>query len=129
MLVGIAATYFQIGYERDGLIWMLFLELAVYVAGLIAFLGTQTGRLKSGPESDKVPSTVLFEEDPSVRVYIAIYLVSLMLVVVSFAVLGSEIDIGPWNIFISACPIFLIVFFRQHRLERKRALSTDNVLS
>ena len=99
---------------------MFFVELAIYFAGILVFLSGQTGRLKSGPESSKVSGAVLFEEDPSVGAYVAIYLFSLMLVAVFYVLRGNEIDLGPWNIFLAVCPIVLIVFVRQHRLERKR---------
>ena len=115
-----AATYFQKGYEENGLIWMFFVELTIYFVGILVFLSGQTGRLKSSSESSKVSSADLFEEDPSVRVFIAMYLFLIMLVAAFYVFRGNDIDLGPWNIFLFICPIVLIVFVRQHRLERRR---------
>lgn len=121
VVVGVLATYFQIGFEEDGQIWMFFAEIATYTALLIVYLRDQTGRLKSGPDTGKVSATELFEDDPGARTYIAIYAVILMLFTVAYAFLGNEITTGPWNIFIAVCPILVIVFLRQYRLERRRA--------
>lgn len=119
-VVGILAAYFQTGYEEDGIAWMFFAEMAVYTAGLFAFLCEQTGRLKSGPDSNRVSGAELFEEDHSMRFYVASYLLLLMLFVCFKVFRGDRIDPGPWDVFISVCPIFAIVFFGQFRLERKR---------
>jgi len=119
-VIGVVATYLEYGYEGYGRRSMLFAELTVYLAGIAAFLRGQTGRLKSGPDSSKVSSALLFEQDPSVRVYIALYLMLLMLITVAHVWRGNDVNLGPWSIFVSVCPILLIVFIRQHRLERIR---------
>ncbi len=119
LLVGVVATYFRRGYERDGLLWMFFAEMTVYFVALIAFLNTQTGRLKSRPETGKVSGTALFQEDPVTRASIAVYLFLLMLFVGSLVFRGKDIDPGPWQIFVALCPILLIVFVRQYWLERQ----------
>ena len=97
---------------------MFVAELSVYAVALFVFLKGQTGRLKSGPDSGKVSAPELFDRDPLSRTLIASYLFLLMLFAVWHAFRGGDIDLGPWAIFISACPVFLIVFFRQHRLEK-----------
>lgn len=56
LVVGMVATYLQNGYQRDGQIWMLYMEFLVYFVGLVVFLSGQTGRLKSGPETSKISS-------------------------------------------------------------------------
>ncbi len=120
LVVGLVATYIQRGYEKDGDVWLLIMELLLYAVCLVVFLSGQTGRLKSGLDNERVTSVELFEEDSSVRTYIVIYLFLLMIAVVTHAIRGNEIELEPWNMFVSMAPVFLIVFVRQHRLERHR---------
>lgn len=123
-IIGIVATFLQKGYERDGRFWMLVMELLAYFLGVILFLGTQTGRLKSGPDTGQISAQELFEYDPAVKAYIAICCFVLMLFVVAYVFLGNDIateNLGPWSIFISVVPIALIIFIRQYRMERRNS--------
>lgn len=114
-------TYFlQKGYERDGLFWMLVTEFAIYAVFLIVFLSRQTGRLKSGPEIDGVSYEQLADQDSSVRAYIGLYLFIVMIAIVARVILAGAIEevwMGPWGLFMVIAPIFVIVIWRQYKLE------------
>lgn len=113
-------------YEQGDRFYLLAFEFLIYAVFLGVFLGKQTGRLKSGPDSSKVTAEQLTDEDSSVQVYIALYLFVLMLVVVGKTIFfGSieEVSMGPWGMFMAATPLFLIVFWRQYRAENRRESS------
>lgn len=118
--VALVTYYLQKRYERDGLFWLLVVEFAIYAVFLIAFLSRQTGRLKSGPDTDSVSYGQLADRDSPTRVYIGLYLFIVMIAVVTRVVLIGAIDdvwMGPWGLFIVTAPIFVIVFWRQYKLE------------
>ena len=121
LLIAAGVTYpMQQKYEQDGQIWLFIFELLIYAVILVMFLSQQTGRLKSGPDTSKVSLEELADEDPATGVYVALYLVFLMLIIVARVMLVGPLDddsLGPWNLFIAFAPLLLIVAWRQYRLE------------
>lgn len=123
VIISVVAYLLQQGYEEEGQIYLLVAEYIIYAVGLVVFLHRETGRLKSGPDTSNVSWDQLREEDSSAGVYIALYLFLLMLgIVVKVIFIGrlEDATIGPWGIFIAIAPIFIIVFWRQYLLERRR---------
>lgn len=121
-LVSVAVvTYFlQKGYEQDDRFWMFISEMLIYAVVLMIFLSQQTGRLKSGPDTSKVTYERLVDEDSSVNVYIGIYLFLLMILIVAKVIFVGPIEdrsMGPWGIYAVVAPIFVIIFWRQYKLE------------
>lgn len=121
-LIALVTYYLQMGYEENGQFWLFVTEILIYAVFLIVFLSRQTGRLKAGPDTTRATYERLAEEDPALKVYIALYMFLLMAAIVARVLFVGAIEdvwMGPWGLFIAIAPIFAIVFWRQYRLEAR----------